>query len=115
MNHETTTPPQERLRLTTGMLMAWVAVVAVGLALVKGDVADWLPSEAIGWLSGVACVGTVVVIPWLDYRLNRSPESLRPPSPAGRRPVNLLVVGLLFCMASAIVLLGVLVYLIWAA
>jgi hypothetical protein len=106
------TPPSERLRLTTGTLMVWVAVVAVAMAVVQGDVADWLPSGAIGWLGAVIMLATAVGIPWLEYHWGRSPDSLRPPSASARRAVNLLVLTLLACMACAVVLLGVLVAMI---
>jgi hypothetical protein len=104
----------ERLRVTTGTLMVWVAVVAVCLSVVQGDVADWLPTGAIGWLATLMLLATAFGIPWLDYRLTRSPESLRPPSAASRKVVNLLVLGLVGGMACAVVLLGLLFYMILA-
>lgn len=104
----------ERLRLTTGMLMVWVAAVAVALAIVKGDVAEWIPTGTIEWLSALAIASTVLVIPWLDHRLARSPESLRPESPRAKRAVNFLALTLILCMAASAVMLAVLFYQIWA-
>lgn len=114
MGDETRVHRPERLRLTTGMLMVWIALVAVGLAVVEGDMADWLPRGAIGWLAALGFCATVFLIPWLEYRLDRSPESLRPASARERRAVNLLAVGVLLCMASAGVLLIVLFSMILA-
>lgn len=114
MDGETPPPRPKKLRLTTGTLMIWVAVVAVLLSLVQGDTVDWLPKGAIGWLSGVVCVAIVVVIPWLEYHWSRSPDSLQPTSERGKHVVNLLAIGLLFCMASAVLLLGMLFVLILA-
>jgi hypothetical protein len=114
MNDEERGPHPERLRLTTGMLMGWIALVAVGMSVVQGDLLDWVPQGLVAWLAGVAVAATVLVIPWLDHKLQRSPESLRPPSAAGRRAVNFVAVSLLFCMASSAVLLIVLLCLILA-
>lgn len=107
--HTRTTPA---LRMTTGALMIWVFAVAVGLAFVKGDIADWLPRDAVGGLLGVAVASTVFGIPWLSYRMERSPEARKPPSDSSRRYENMLVVGLLGWMTAALLLLGLLVYMI---
>jgi hypothetical protein len=101
-------PRPERLRLTTGSLMVWIAVVAVCLSVAQGDVADWLPNGLIGWIAVLMLGATAFLIPWLEHRYLRSPESLEPPSVASRKVVNLLVLGLVGCMACAIVLLAIL-------
>ena len=39
-----------RIRLTTGVLMVWIFALAVALGFLKGDVVDWIPQNAVGWL-----------------------------------------------------------------
>lgn len=112
MNREPAAPRPPTLRMTTGALMIWVFAVAVGLALLKGDVADWLPRDAVGGLLVLALVSTVFGIPWLSYRMSRSPEARRPPSEASRRFENMLVVGLLGWMTAALLVLGLLFFMI---
>ncbi len=107
--HARRAPP---LRMTTGALMIWVFAVAVGLAFVKGDIADWLPRDAVGGLLGLAVVSTVFGIPWLSYRMERSPEARKPPTESSRRYENMLVVVLLGWMTAAVFLLGLLVFMI---
>ena len=100
------------MRMTTSALMVWVGAVGVALGLVMGDASTWLPRDLVMALGGMAVLATVVGLPWLSHRFERSAEVYRPASAGSIRAENLMVVGLVGLMTAALVLLGALLVMI---
>ncbi len=100
------------LRMTTGSLMVWVGAVGVALGFLMGDVADWLPRDALTALAALAVAGTAVGIPLLSHRMAHEPGVYRPPSASALRTEHLFVTGLVGLITASVGLLGLLLYLI---
>jgi hypothetical protein len=106
-----------RLQFTTAGLMVWVFAVATALGFLKSD---WLPEPGSDVWSGIwlialasaAILGTVFLIPWLSYQFEKSPGARRPPSAASRRFEHYLAVGCLGWLTAAVLMFGLLIYMI---
>jgi hypothetical protein len=108
------TPPAnpKRFRLTTSALMIWVFAAAVGLGVLKGDLADWLSPAAVVLMFLVTLVALIVGIPWLAHLAERSrnPAVRRPWTERERRAEHVITLTLLGLITAALMIFGVLAY-----
>jgi len=100
------------LRMTTGSLMVWVGAVGLALGFLMGDVADWLPRDALTALAALAVAATTVGLPLLSHRMAREPGVHAAPSALALRTEHLFVTGLVGLITASVGLLGLLLYLI---
>ena len=108
------TPPREvgvPFRMTTGAWMVWIATVAIGLSMSRGDLALVMPLLLLP-LFPLAVLGIVAVIPWLAHLAERSrnPEVRRPWSRRERSAERLVAVVCLGLMTAGALTLGLLFY-----
>ena len=105
-------PEPKRFRLTTGALMIWVFAAAVGLGVLKGDLADWLPGPTVLLLCPATLLLVVVGIPWLAHlaETSRNPAVRRPWTERERRVEHLITLALLGLLTASILIFGTLAY-----